>query len=94
MKGRKMPSPDGPYLTATLTDITAARVDHPASTGIDHLKAAAVIGNATITTLLFFLAVRFTDVGFLVRHGEASLVCIAAPTCRDAWLLGSLRVTQ
>lgn len=84
IKGRKMPFLDGRCLTATLTDITTAWINHPAATGIDHLKAAAVIGNTAVFAGLFFLSIRFTDIEFLLGHDEASLVSIAAPTCRDA----------
>jgi hypothetical protein len=94
IKGCKMPFLDGPCLTAALTDITAARVNYPAATGIDYLKTAAVIGDTPIAALLFFLAARFTDIGFLVGHDVASLMCITSPEYRDAWLFGSSRANR
>jgi hypothetical protein len=44
-------------LTTALTDITTAGVDHPAATGIDHMKAAAVICNGPITAVQLLLFV-------------------------------------
>jgi hypothetical protein len=97
MKRRKMPLPDGHGLTAALTDITAAWVDHPAATSIDHLKAAAVIGNITIAVRLYFLSIRLMNTGFVFGHGESSLAYIAAPACRGhrvVWIIaGHLATT-
>jgi hypothetical protein len=48
--------------TAALTYITAAGIDHPATTGIDHLETAAVIRNGAITALLLLLSLGFTGI--------------------------------
>ena len=59
-------------LTAALTDITAAWVDHPATTGIDHIKTAAIIGNPAFTAFFFIFAVRFADARFIIGHVATS----------------------
>jgi hypothetical protein len=64
MIGRKMPYPGRPCSAATLTDITAARIDNAAATGIDHLKTPAIIDNTVIAANLFSISIRFTDIGF------------------------------
>jgi hypothetical protein len=49
-------------LTAALTYITAAGIDHPATTGIDHLETAAVIRNGAVTAVRLLLSVGFTGI--------------------------------
>jgi hypothetical protein len=59
-------------LAAARIYITAAWIDHPAAAGIDHLKAAAVIGNPGFTAFFLTFAVRFTDIGFFFGHDTTS----------------------
>jgi hypothetical protein len=75
-------------LTTALAYVATARVNHPAATGIDHLKTAGVIRNGAIAVMLLIFFVRFTDVGFFVAHGASSLTCIASPIGRGTWFLG------
>jgi len=53
---------DERYLTTALTNITAAGVNHPAATGIDHLKTAAVIRSGSIIVVLLLLSFGFTSI--------------------------------
>jgi hypothetical protein len=59
-------------LTTALAYVATARVDHPAATGIDHLKTAAVIRNGAIADRLLLLFIRFTNIGFFIGHGASS----------------------
>ncbi|MFO7716339.1 hypothetical protein [Desulfosarcina sp.] len=64
----------GHGLTTALAYITAAWINHPTTTGIDHLKTTAVVGNALFTDTLFVFLVRLTDFGFFIGHGKTSSV--------------------
>lgn len=66
-------------LLTTLANVTAARVDYPAATGIYHVETTAAIGYGAIAARRFVLDFRFMDLGFIVGHGETSLICLASP---------------
>jgi hypothetical protein len=64
-------------LTAALAYIAAARIHHTTATGIDHVKAAAVIGNRTIAGIFLFFFLLVAVFGFLVGHLTTSFTDMA-----------------
>ncbi len=65
-------------LTTALADVTAARVDYPAAAGIYHMETTAAIRNGAVAAMLLILCICFIDLGFIVGHGETSLIRLAS----------------
>ncbi|GAB6905765.1 hypothetical protein JCM12296A_16000 [Desulfosarcina cetonica] len=55
-----------------MADVAAARVDHPAATGINHLETTAVVDDPTVSGLFFFFAFTFVAIVFFMGHGKTS----------------------